>query len=132
MNGMLSARIARYDPCYLDRIEERLAHYAGGARQLAALEAQVCAPADSLQALTRQYQALRRLGEICRAVESELADYQEIAYRAECGADGEAILREEINWRAPVRDVLDERFAYVRAFFDGGILTLESQAGVTS
>ncbi len=123
MDGMLSAHIAGYDARYLDRIEQRLIYYAGSAERLAALEACVCEPVDTLKDLVAQYQALRRLSAICGAVLSELEDYHETGYRAERGAEGDAVLLEEETCCIPLRDVLDERFAYVRALYGDSILT---------
>jgi hypothetical protein len=123
MNGTVSAHIAGHDACYLDRVEQRLGHYAGSAALLAALEDRVCEPVETLKDLAAQYSALRRLGEICRAVMVDMEDYHEFGYRAERDAAGGPVLLEEETCYIPVQDVLDERFAYVRALYGQSVLT---------
>jgi hypothetical protein len=123
MNGMLSAHIAGRDACYLERVEQRLSYYAGSAQQLEALEARICELVATLADLAAQYNALRRLGAIGRAVMSEVADYHETGYRAERDADGDSVLVEEETCHIPIRDILDERFAYVRALYNQSLLT---------
>lgn len=123
MNGMLSTRIALFNCRYLDDVEERLNFHAGGPARLFDLEASLSRPVDSMAELAAQYKSLRRLGTICRTVEGELRDYYETAYCSERGEDGVSTVHEEATLRISARDLLDERFAYVRAIYGDGILT---------
>jgi hypothetical protein len=123
MNGMLSTRIAQFDRRYLDDVEERLNFHAGGPSRLFELESNLTAPVDSMAEIAAQYRSLRKLGAICRRVESELRDYSETAYCSVRGEDGESTMHEEATLRIGARDLLDERFAYVRAIYGDGILT---------
>jgi len=119
---MLSTRIAQYDIRYLEDMEVRLAFHAGGAWALEDIEALVSGPVESLAGLARQYRALCTLGEICRAVVDEFEDYSETAYCADKDENGVASTYEEATLRIRMCDLLDERFAYVRAIYGKGVL----------
>ena len=123
MDGMLSTRIAQYDIRYLEDMEFRLAFHAGGYRALESIEAAVTGPVNSLPELVCQYEALHMLATICRAVSDEFEDYSETAYCADNDENGVASIYEEATLRIAMHDLLDERFAYVRAIYGKSVLT---------
>lgn len=123
VNGVLRARIAYHNERYVERVEERLAYHAGGEDRLADLETCISTCVETFEELVGQYRSLYALGDICRAVESELEDYSEITYCADKDENGASFLRQEESCHISIRDFLDEHFAYVRALYGDGILT---------